>query len=129
MITKIDYIRNFGIYKNFNWGDSNEFVEFKDKNIIYGWNYSGKTTLSRIFATLRDGKIFSDYPEGEFKLTCSDKTTYSISDLIDFPHKVLVFNSDYVRENLRWELDDEINAIYFDVGDKAKRAGRIEELE
>lgn len=129
MISKFDYIKNFGIYKNFIWGNSNEIVDFKEKNIIYGWNYSGKTTFSRIFSALRDGEIFSDYPVGEFKLTCSDKTTYSTSDIKGFPHKVLVFNSDYVRENLRWELDDEINAIYFDVGDKAKRATRIEELE
>lgn len=125
MISKFDYIKNFGIYKNFNW-DSNKIVEFKEKNIIYGWNYSGKTTFSRIFSALRDRAVFSDYPEGEFKVTCSDNST---SDLKEFPYRVLVFNSDYVRENLRWELDDEINAIYFDVGDKAKRATRIEELE
>ncbi|ASO04799.1 AAA family ATPase [Arenibacter algicola] len=129
LISKIDHIKNFGIYKNFNWSNSIDIVEFSEKNIIYGWNYSGKTTFSRIFSALRDGEIFSDYPQGEFKLTCSDNTTFSTSNLNDFPNKVLVFNSDYVRENLRWELDDEINAIYFDVGDKAKRATRIEELE
>ena len=115
MISRFDYIKNFGIYKNFIWDNSHEIVEFKEKNIIYGWNYSGKTTFSRIFSALRDGEIFSDYSDGDFKVTCSDKTTYLVSDLKEFPHKVLVFNSDYVRENLRWELDDEINAIYFDV--------------
>lgn len=129
MISKIDHIKNFGIYKNFNWSNCIEIVEFREKNIIYGWNYSGKTTFSRIFSALRDGEIFSDYSKGEFKLTYSDNTTFSKSNLTDFPDKVLVFNSDYVRENLRWELDDEINAIYFDVGDKAKRATRIDELE
>jgi len=129
MISKIDYIKDFGIYKNFNWSNCNDIVEFQEKNIIYGWNYSGKTMLSRIFSSLRDKEIFDDFKNGDFKVTTSDSNSFSKSNLVDFPTKILVFNSDYVRENLRWELDDEINAIYFEVGEDAKRAKRIEGLE
>lgn len=52
MIQKID-ITKFGIYKDYKW-DSNigKDFYFKSVNIIYGRNYSGKTTLSRIFRTL-----------------------------------------------------------------------------
>ncbi|NND23545.1 MAG: AAA family ATPase [Acidimicrobiia bacterium] len=129
MISKIDSIKDFGIYKNFNWSNCGDIVDFKKKNIIYGWNYSGKTTLSRIFSSIRDNTIFVDYPKGDFKLTTSNNGSFSKSNLKDFPFTILVFNSDYVKGNLKWELDEEINAIYFQVGEDAKNAKRIEELE
>jgi len=129
MIDRIDYIKDFGIYKNFIWSNSNDIVDFKQKNIIYGWNYSGKTTFSRIFSSLRDKSLFKDFKKGDFRLTTTDNDSFSKSNIHNFPINVLVFNSDYVRENLRWELDDEINAIYFEVGEDAKRTERIEELK
>ena len=45
MIQKID-ITKFGIYKDYKW-DSNigKDFYFKSVNIIYGRNYSGKTTI------------------------------------------------------------------------------------
>ncbi len=53
MITKIDYIKDFGIFKNFNWSNCGDLVEFKEKNIIYGWNYSGKNTSKELFEKLK----------------------------------------------------------------------------
>ena len=46
MFTKID-IKKFGLYKEFRWLAN--LPEMSRVNIIYGRNYSGKTTLSRIF--------------------------------------------------------------------------------
>ena len=42
MFTKID-IEKFGLYKDFEW---NTLPALGRVNIIYGRNYSGKTTLS-----------------------------------------------------------------------------------
>lgn len=66
MITKIESIRNFGIYKNFTWSESPNIRDFNYKNLFYGWNYSGKTTLSRIFSSLRDKTIHESYDTGYF---------------------------------------------------------------
>ncbi len=49
MIQQIDHLRDFGIYRNFQWGGLSVFAK---RNLIYGWNYSGKTTLSRLFQVL-----------------------------------------------------------------------------
>jgi len=127
MIKRIDSIKNFGIFKNFNWGMIPEIEDFKEKNLIYGWNYSGKTTLSRILTSLRDREIHPAHKSGEVKLT-SDVGTFNNSNLSDFPYDVLVFNAEYVKENLRWEYDEHIQAIYFEVGHNAKIADRIERL-
>jgi wobble nucleotide-excising tRNase len=61
MIEYID-IQDFGSFQNFVWRDSirdggNNIEKFKKLNIIYGRNYSGKTTLSRIFRSLETGKL------------------------------------------------------------------------
>ena len=128
MIKKFEYIRDFGIYKNFTWNNIMSIEEFNIKNIIYGWNYSGKTTFSRIFSSLRDKVIDKDYKDASFKIT-TDKGNFDNNNLASFPYKVLVFNSLYVKENLRWDFDENINAIFFEVGDNAKYTDKILELE
>ena len=50
MFTKID-IKKFGLYKDYTWNPA-KMKEFRRVNIIYGRNYSGKTTLSRIFDSI-----------------------------------------------------------------------------
>ncbi|MET3981996.1 wobble nucleotide-excising tRNase [Mucilaginibacter sp. UYP25] len=127
MIQRIDSITNFGIFKNYSWSGSPGMQDFKEKNILYGWNYSGKTTLSRIFSCLRDQTLHHDFPSGLFKLT-SDQGSIDQSSLGSFPYKVAVFNAEYAKENLRWEYDEHINAIFFEVGDNAKITAQIEKL-
>lgn len=127
MISKIDSINNFGIYKKFGW--SSEIPLFNVKNIIYGWNYSGKTTFSRIFSSLRDREIYKDFTNGDFKITMNDGTTYTKSNIKDFHNNVLVFNSDYIRDNLRLDYEGDIDAIFFEIGDVAKISNAIEKLD
>ena len=55
MLKRIKHI-NAGSFKEFKWSEhmnlDNENNMFKDINILYGRNYSGKTTISRIFRSL-----------------------------------------------------------------------------
>ena len=53
MIKWIPKVTNMGVFKDLNWerdvrDASRNVIEFKELNIIYGRNYSGKTTLSRL---------------------------------------------------------------------------------
>jgi len=127
MIQKIDTIKDLGIFRNYVWNDSVGIQEFKEKNIIYGWNYSGKTTLSRIFSSLRDRAIHQDFPGATFKLT-HDQGSVDQANLASFPYQVAVFNAEYTKDNLRWEFDENINAIFFEVGDNAKISEKIDKL-
>mgnify|MGYP002612405055 FL=1 len=47
IIKRIKSIKNFGVFNNYRIGGNTR--DFNERNIIYGWNYSGKTTLSRLF--------------------------------------------------------------------------------
>ena len=54
MIKKID-IDCFGLYEDYKWDTTiGKNESFRRVNIIYGRNYSGKTTLSRILKSVED---------------------------------------------------------------------------
>jgi len=132
MITKIESITNFGIYRNFNWNSSPNIRDFNFKNIFYGWNYSGKTTLSRIFSSLRDKKLHESYDNGFFKIKALDGD-FDSNNLESFPYDLLVFNSDYIKDNLNFSIHkDKISdskTILFEVGDNAVYQTKINSLK
>ena len=66
MIKKIKSINKIAVYEDFDWDKSiknkdGTVEEFKKVNILFGRNYSGKTTLSRIIRTLETGSISEKY--------------------------------------------------------------------
>lgn len=140
-ITKIVKIENFGIFKNFDW-DANlkyqskqgqdEIYDFKDINILYGRNYSGKTSLSKIIRSLEKRAIPSKYDQPEFKIELSDGSIISQDNLSTFSYPIHVYNSDFVKENLKFIHDDNQNIESFSVtlgGDNQKILDRIQELK
>jgi wobble nucleotide-excising tRNase len=110
MINKIDRIIDFGIFKNFVWNNVQDIEDFKEKNIFYGWNYSGKTTLSRLFNSLKNKSLHQDYANASFRISFNTGITDE-TNLSSFPYPVEVFNSDYIKENLRWGYDGKIGHI------------------
>lgn len=132
MITKIDSINEFGSYKSFNWSNSKGIKDFNKKNLFYGWNYSGKTTLSRIFSSLRDKTLNNNYDTGYFKIK-TESGDFESSNMELFPYSILVFNSDYIKENLGFSFHkdsiSESKTILFEVGDNAKFQTKIDELK
>jgi wobble nucleotide-excising tRNase len=131
MIIHIEQINDFGIYKNFNWSSSPGIKDFSKKNIFYGWNYSGKTTLSRIFSTLREKELQEGFEKSYFKV----KTTngdFDTKNLDEFPFEVLVFNSDYINDNLNFSHHinhiSNSKTILFEVGDNAIYETKIQKI-
>ena len=110
MIKKIDKIKNFGTFKKFNWNSN--IPNFGQYNLIYGWNYSGKTMISRIFRCIELKEIHPDFLEAEFKLTDRLKVrTIGHNSLECPPYQFRVFNTDFVNENLHWD-NQEANPIF-----------------
>jgi wobble nucleotide-excising tRNase len=131
MINKINKLKGFGIYQDFSW---NGLDNFKNKNLIYGWNYSGKTTLSKLFQNIefRDkNKYFSG---AEFSFTTEkDKveTNYTHNDLENFPYVVKVFNANYIKRVFTFdEPNSDIQPISFYLGDPSGELdNKIKELD
>lgn len=126
MIKRIQYIKNFGVYKNYRH-DGN-LRDFNNKNNIYGWNYSGKTTISRLFSFCENKEVnFVEFPDIEFEIVLENGTKITQANITSFPFNVRVFNSDFIRENLRFDSDDKkMKGITFDVGENAHLRPLIE---
>ncbi|MBR7782593.1 AAA family ATPase [Undibacterium luofuense] len=100
MLKSIAKIKGLGVYQSYNKPAGTQ--DFGIKNLIYGWNYSGKTTLSRLFAQLETKSVNPDLSGCEFILETTDDSitekNFSRCSL-----SVRVFNSDFVRTNLHFD--------------------------
>ncbi|TMS45869.1 AAA family ATPase [Acinetobacter lwoffii] len=90
-------IKNFGSYVSFN-GLEEKYC-FKKMNILYGANYSGKTTLSRIVALLKNKDNPEKYFNPNFNLIFENEVI-NINNYKDNNKELLVFNKDFISENL-----------------------------
>ena len=109
MIKAIE-INNFGCFKDFNWKkDVGNYTtditaKFSEINIIYGRNYSGKTILSRIINCLDKKVVHPDYINSNFEIILEDSTIIESDNLYNTLN-VKVYNSDFMKEKLKWFYD------------------------
>ncbi len=104
MILRINKLKNFGIFKDISW---NSLDNFKKKNLIYGWNYSGKTTFSKLFQNLEFKDKTKYFSDSEFTITIEKdnvSTDYTQNDLENFPYDVKVFNTNYIKRIFTWDI-------------------------
>ncbi len=136
MIKKINSIKNFGVFKNFNWDysvrdEGNNIAEFKKLNIIYGRNYSGKTTLSRLFRSFETGTLSDKYPDAQYKVAISETEVIDQTTIANKPCHIRVYNKDFLKDNLKFLTNEDERIVPFAVmGDQNIEIGRkIEEKE
>lgn len=152
MFSQVD-IGRFGSFTDLTWKKSlkdagNTVQNFKRLNILYGRNYSGKTTLSRIFRALETGRIPLSYVGSTFTVH-GDKGDVTQTALIGHGYDVRVYNRDFVTENLSFlvnqtngeiktfaivgeknkEIEDAISAIQETLGSVESKSGLRHELE
>ncbi len=101
MIKGIQRINDFGVYQQYR--KPAEIQDFSEVNIIYGWNYSGKTTLSRLFHVIENRQLHVDYPHSTFEIKLTGDALLTAHDLESSPIEVRVFNSDFIKSNLSWD--------------------------
>ena len=131
MIKRINKIKNLGVFSNYI--RNSELKDFDEKNIIYGWNYSGKTTISRLISYLdKETVIDDDYKNLEFEIEMTDSTKITNINRSESSVYVKVFNSDFIKNNLHFGSESEeyrITGIKFAVGDTGKILESIANLE
>ncbi|EKO3454300.1 AAA family ATPase [Vibrio fluvialis] len=136
MLKKIQHIKKLGVFKDFSWDSDvknkgGAVQNFVDINIIYGRNYSGKTTLSRIVRALETGDLSDKYGSPSFQLKFSDNSDVTLATLSTHDKNIRVFNEDFIRENLRFIInsDDSIEPFAILGDDNNKIEKEIEALE
>ncbi len=136
MIKSFLSLKDLAVFKDFVW-NQNVFQQpgrvqaLQKINIIYGRNYSGKTTLSRVLRSLETGFLPQNYSNAKFTLELSDGSQVLESNPTAHNHSVRVFNEDFIRDNLRFIVDDQQDIKSFAVlgEDNSKIEIEIEALE
>lgn len=131
MIKEID-IESFGSFEGFLWNHvrdhANAVVALKPLNIIYGRNYAGKTTLSRIIRSLQEGSLPWKYEGAKFRVRV-EGGEIGPADLKAHGLEIRVYNRDFVSENLSFLSDHRDGAIktFAIVGEQNNRV--LEQIE
>lgn len=117
-IKRLKYLRQFGIFQDFSW--NNQTKDFQSRNIIYGWNYSGKTTLSRLFELLSSNSDQkTEFPI--FRIDIDKDGVQSSIDNASLEVPIYVFNNDYIERNLHFHIFEnaKIKGVLFDIGEES----------
>jgi len=118
MFKNIKKIKGVGLYRDFKWDGG--IAPLKKHSLFFGFNGTGKTTISRLFSALAEGdeKAFDKGYEVEF--STYDGRTLTINK--DEKHEnILVYNEDYVDRNFSWQEAVKVGAKAFVViGQKSK---------
>lgn len=121
---RIKEIKNTDAFDVFNWlGD-----DLKKYNLIYGWNGSGKTTISRVFNFLERKTVhIPDLSLIEFAVQV-DGSSIKQSNLTSHVLNVRVFNEDFITEHLLFEQSQAKKIVIFGKENVAAQK-ETEELE
>ena len=118
MLRSIQSIRGFGVFEDFRWPPG--LPEFKQFNLIYGWNYSGKTTLFRAFRCFEQGRRHDDFANAAVHLKDEDGRAHHLDAPSTAP-VLRVFNVDFVRENLFFDSGNATPILALGAEDIAKQ--------
>ena len=124
-IARLTKIKNHRIFRNFTW--PNDLPNFARFNIIYGWNGSGKTALSVLFAHLQSKSAIKE-SEVEFELDNGDKINGGNIPTANIP-PVRVFNRDFVVTTIEAIGANNITPIYFLGEESITKQKEIEKLK
>jgi len=100
VIKRIKDIKNCGAFDSFSWLGS----DLKKFNLFYGWNGSGKTTISRIFSFFEKESITNpDFSEWNFTVQTENNDLFKKKDISSNELSLRVFNEDFIKENFSFE--------------------------
>lgn len=110
-IAKINEVKNAGIWHDYT---APADVHLASRTLVFGFNGTGKTTLSRILASLELGQISPKLPSTtKFKIQLSDGKT--VTETLEQPPlgpNLLVFNTDFVERSFNWDESSSSGIVY-----------------
>jgi len=98
MISRIKQIQSIDAFDSLDWAAE----DFKKYNLVYGWNGSGKTTISRLFSFLEKKEIYlPEFQSIEFSIQ-TNSGILKKSDLKTHNLNLRVFNEEFIEENIHF---------------------------
>lgn len=127
-IDKLHRISQVGIWKDHK--PTSPDGNFARKSIVYGFNGTGKTSLSRVFASLEAKSLVDGLGDSaRFQVEFSDGTIVSEANPAPpLDNHLLVFNSDFITRNFRWDEGAASSIFYIDE-ENIEKVNELRELE
>lgn len=108
VINNIARLRHSGVFRDFTW--PTDLPDFGRYNLIYGWNGSGKTTISRMFHAL---EAHTAPASGEVTFTIKGRNVRG-DEFLHQTTNVRVFNRDFMRDSVfppgRWRCAPDLHS-------------------
>ena len=124
-IKKICKVKRYRIFRDFSWPAP--LPEFKDFNLIYGWNRSGKTILSNIFRDLERNHVSVIGSDFHIETENGIIRSETLGATTNLP-SVRVFNREFVVENVFTATGD-VNPIFVLGEDSIEKQKDIDKLK
>lgn len=129
-ISNLRHMKGVGIFADLPAASA---IEFRKFNLVYAFNGTGKTTLSRLLDALRDEEPSQNLPDGaEFSFTLDDESAVlSRAPANPASRFIEVFNEDYVDRSLTWKEGSAKPLIYLgeEQGELAREIAACEASE
>lgn len=127
MLQRIESIENAAVWSGYDPKTSGT-PDFKRYNLIYGWNASGKTTLSRVVALFGDNGVSRLPSDVRVRISDGDKVLDSAKAEDRRLLSVRVFNRDFIDDNLQKTDYTQAPALFMVGQENIQLANRIESL-
>lgn len=100
MIRRINRLKQFGIFADYNGSGIQQFGKY---SLIYGWNGTGKSTLSNVFSCLEDRSLIPRFASAQFSITLEDGTSITEENISTSQLNIHVFNQRFIHQNINWD--------------------------
>ena len=124
MIVRINRLKQFGIFNDFNGTKIQTFGKY---NLIYGWNGTGKSTLSNLFSCFELRSLVPRFSAGQFSIALEDGSTITETTLPSSQLNIHVFNQRFIHENIDW--DKSVKSILLIAKEKIDDLQKLEKLK
>ncbi len=124
MIRNIKKLYNFGIFKSCDNSKADDFLKY---NLIYGWNGTGKSTLSYLFELVQERTNVNDFPGNEFVITDADNNQLTNKNISSSLLNIRTFNKNFIKQNIDW--DNAIKSILLIDKEKIDDRKKLNELK
>lgn len=124
-ITRLQKAKGYRIFRDFSWPSAG-LPDFARFNVIYGWNGSGKTSLSNVFRLIQRCEALLD---GQVEILV-DQTRVSGADFASAAlPAVRTFNRDTVIRNVFESVDQQFPPVFYLGEDSVEKQKQIEALK
>jgi len=124
VITCINRLKHFGIFTDFNGTQIQKFGKY---NLIYGWNGTGKSTLSNLFSCLEVRSLIPRFSAAQFSIALEDGSAITEANLASSQLNIYVFNQRFIHENIDW--DRSVKSILLIAKEKINDLQKLEKLK